>query len=96
MGQPAVQESQPSPGFQAAELGRMIRSLAVELLIYSSLIVLFTVAAFHFLGPELTRLSKVHLPLYAFAALVLIIGQGVVLEQLTSFLLDRLRLERFN
>ena len=78
-----------------SNIARMTRSMVVEALIYSILVVVYAVFAFRLLGSFLDRLFYENLPLYAAVALLLILGQGVLLEQLSSFLLDRLRLERF-
>jgi hypothetical protein len=44
----------------------------------------------------LANLYYDNLTVYAFVALFLIVGQGVVLEEVTSLLLARLRLSRFD
>ncbi len=95
MGRPVVSKRQPTPASRSAELRRIVRFVAIELLIYAGLVVTYAAVAFHFLGTQLDTLFKKNLTLYAIIALVLIVGQGVLLEQLTSFLLNRLRLERF-
>jgi len=46
------------------------------------------------LGEPLTRLFHERPWLYALVGLGLIIAQGVVLEQITSFLVEQLQLER--
>jgi hypothetical protein len=72
----------------------LIRSFAIEVLIYTALVIGYFVLVLRFLGEPLKKLFTDHLTLYAFAALALIVVQGVVLEFLTSFLVSRLRLER--
>jgi hypothetical protein len=44
----------------------------------------------------LANLYEDNLTLYAWVALALIVAQGVVLDGVTTFLLDRLRLARFD
>ena len=72
----------------------LIRSFAIEVLIYTALVIGYFVLVLRLLGEPLKKLFTDHLTLYAFAALALIVVQGVVLEFLTSFLVNRLRLER--
>jgi hypothetical protein len=72
----------------------LIRSFAIEVLIYTALVIGYFVLVLRLLGEPLKKLFTDHLALYAFAALALIVVQGVVLEFLTSFLVNRLRLER--
>ncbi len=54
-----------------------------ETLIYAVLVTAYCWAVFHFLGPELRKLSQTHRPAYAVLALALMIVQGFVLERLT-------------
>ena len=72
----------------------MVRNFLIELIIYGTLVVAYFFAALRFLGNILTTLFKNNLHTYAFVALVLIIIQGVLLDSLTSFLLDQIKLER--
>jgi hypothetical protein len=72
----------------------LIRSFAFEVLIYTALVIGYFVLGLRLVGEPLKKLFTDHLTLYAFAALALIVVQGVVLEFLTSFLVSRLRLER--
>jgi len=78
------------------ELAKLVRYAAIELVLYAVLIVGYAAVAFQFLGTILNDLFYDNMVLYAIVALALIIGQGVLLDGLTSFLLDRLRLERFD
>jgi hypothetical protein len=72
----------------------LLRNFAIEVLIYTVLVIGYFVLVLRLLGEPLKKLFTDHLTLYAFAALALIVVQGVVLEFLTSFLVSRLRLER--
>ena len=72
----------------------LIRNFAIEVLIYSVLVFGYFLLVLRLLGEPLKKLFTDHVTLYAFAALALIVVQGVVLEFLTSFLVSRLRLER--
>ena len=89
-----VRETQPHPT-KRQELARTIRFAAIEVAIYAALVVAYAAIAFRFLVDPLTELFHNNLTSYAVLALLLIVGQGTLLEALTSFLLDRLRLERF-
>ena len=64
-----------------------LRSFLIELMIYAVLIVGYVSLVLAFLGTWLKGLYDQHKVGYAFAALFLIIGQGVVLEVVTTFLL---------
>jgi len=72
----------------------LIRNFAIEVLIYAVLVVSYFFVVLRFLGEPLKKLFTDNLTLYAFAALVLIVVQGAVLELITSFLVGRLGLER--
>lgn len=72
----------------------LIRNFGIEVLIYAALVVGYFVLVLRLLGEPLKELFTDNLSLYAVAALVLIVVQGAVLELLTSFLVDRLGLER--
>jgi len=72
----------------------LIRNFAIEVLIYAVLVVSYFFVILRFLGEPLKKLFTDNLTLYAFAALVLIVVQGAVLELITSFLVGRLGLER--
>lgn len=73
----------------------LIRNFAIEVLIYAALVVVYFVLVLRLLGEPLEKLFMDNLTLYACAALLLIVVQGAVLELLTSFLISRLGLERF-
>ena len=75
---------------------RAIRNLAVELIVYGVLVTVYALGVLQLLADPLADLYDNHLVLYAWASLLLIVGQGVLLEGATSFLLDRLRLLRFD
>jgi hypothetical protein len=78
------------------EIRILIRNFAIEVLIYAALVVGYFVLVLRLLGEPLRELFTNNLTLYAFAALALIVVQGVVLEFLTSFLVNRLGLERLD
>jgi hypothetical protein len=73
---------------------KLVRNFLIELVLYGTLVVLYFVLALRFLGDFLTRIFNENLTLYAILALALIIAQGVLLDAVTSFLLDQIKLER--
>lgn len=75
---------------------RVIRNLVTELIVYGTLVIVYALGVLQFLADPLANLYHSNLTLYAWVALFLIVGQGVILEMLTSFLVDRLRLTRFD
>ena len=68
------------------------RSFLIELLVYAALVIVYVFFVIALLGGWLHGLYDHQKIRYAFVALLLIVGQGVVLEMVTSFLL---RLVRF-
>jgi cytochrome c biogenesis protein CcdA len=67
------------------------RSFLIELMLYAGLVVVYVFFVIAFLGNWLDALYEHHKIRYAFAALLLIIGQGVVLEMVTTILLRLIR-----
>lgn len=76
------------------EVRRTLRAFAGELLVYAVLVTIYFFAVLHFLGGWLVRLATEHIHTYAIVAILLIIGQAVVLEAITSGLLRFLRGDR--
>lgn len=81
---------------QEPNLRRWLRDFVIELVIYGGLVVVYFYVVLRFLETYLTDLFRTNLPLYAVAALVLIVLQGAMLESLTSFLLNQIKLDRFD
>ncbi len=75
---------------------RLIRNLIIELIIYGILLIVYFLTVLRFLGEPLTRLFHLDPWVYALVALVIIVAQAVVLEWVTSFLVDRLGLEKLD
>ena len=73
---------------------KMIASFAIELVIYSVLVVAYFFAILRLLGDPLSRLYSGNLVLYALLALGLIVAQAVVLEAVTSFIMGLLGLDQ--
>lgn len=76
------------------EVRALVRNFAIEVLVYGVLVLGYFFLVLRFLGRPLYDLYTNNLALYAFVALGLIVVQGAVLEVVTSFLIDRLGLER--
>ncbi|HEY74640.1 MAG TPA: hypothetical protein G4O00_00475 [Thermoflexia bacterium] len=73
---------------------RLIRDILLETFLYGLFVVAYTAVVLRWLDGWLTRLFHSDLIAYAAVGLVLIVAQGVVLDLLTSFLLERLGLGR--
>jgi hypothetical protein len=73
------------------EMIKTFRAFAIELTIYALLVVAYFFLVLHLLGNWLHRLEGQHRVIYAFVAILLIIGQAVVLESVTTSLLRLLR-----
>lgn len=73
---------------------KIIRNFIIELVVYGALVVVYFILILQSLGGWLTMLYQDNLPVYAVVALVLIVVQAVVLEKVTTFLIERLGLER--
>ena len=79
---------------KATELRKLIRNFAIELIVYGILVVLYSVLVLRLLSKPLSQLFGNNLTAYAFISLALIVAQAVLLDSVTSFLLDQLHLER--
>jgi hypothetical protein len=67
----------------------LLRSLLIELSIYAPLVVIYFLVFLRFANEYLTQLYTQSSVLYAVVATAAIIGQGVMLEILTSWLIRR-------
>ena len=74
-----------------AEVRRALFSFLVELVVYGFLIAGYFLLVLHLLGPSLGQIAKDHIRLYALLCVVLILGQSIALESITTFLLRLLR-----
>lgn len=72
----------------------LIRNLVIELVLYSALLAAYLFTVLRLLDDILARLFINNLVAYAFIGLGLILTQGVVLDLLTSFIINQLQLER--
>ena len=76
------------------EMRSLLLNFAIAVVIYSALVVVYFLLVLRFLAEPLATLFEENLLIYAFVALGLNVAQGALLEFFTSFLLDRLGLER--
>lgn len=74
-----------------AEARRALLSFLVEMVIYGCLIAGYFFLVLHLLGPSLAEIEKDHIRWYAVLCVALILGQSIVLETITTFLLRLLR-----
>lgn len=70
---------------------RFLQSFLVEVAVYAVLVAGYFLVVLHFLAGWVEQLYHEDLHAYAFVAILLMIGQGVVLELLTTALLRLIR-----
>jgi Na+-driven multidrug efflux pump len=70
---------------------KSLRAFAIELAIYAVLVTIYFFLVLHLLGNWLYRLETQHRVLYAVVAILLIVGQAVVLDAITTVLFRVLR-----
>jgi uncharacterized protein involved in cysteine biosynthesis len=68
-----------------------LRAFLIELVVYSALVIGYFFAVLHFLADWINQLEKTHIRIYAFVAIALVIGQAILLEFVTTFLMRRLQ-----
>jgi len=73
------------------ESEKSLRAFAAELAIYAVLVTAYFFLVLHLLGNWLYQLDMQHRILYAVVALLLIVGQAIVLDALTTLLFRLLR-----
>lgn len=74
-----------------SDTAKTLRAFLIELAIYAALVVGYFFLVLHFLGGWLYQLEIHHRYTYAGVAILLIIGQAVVLENVTTLLLRIIR-----
>ena len=74
-----------------SETAKTLRAFLIEIAIYAVLVVGYFFLVLHFLGEGLHRLEQNHRYAYAGAAILLMIGQAVVLQNVTTLLLRLIR-----
>ncbi len=73
------------------ETAKTLRVFLIELAIYAVLVVAYFFLVLHFLGEGLQQLEQNHRFSYAVVAILLMIGQAVVLQNVTTVLLRLIR-----
>lgn len=73
------------------EAARTLRAFVIELAIYAVLVVAYFFLVLHFLGGWLYRLEHGHRYGYAGVTILLMMGQAVLLQNVTTFLLRLIR-----
>ena len=73
------------------EAAKTLRAFSIELAIYAVLVTAYFFLVLHLLGGWLYGLEIRHRYTYAVVAILLIIGQAVLLESLTTFLIRLIR-----
>ena len=74
-----------------ADAAKTLRAFLIELAIYALLVVAYFFLVLHLLGGWLQQLEIHHRNTYGGVAILLIIGQAVVLENVTTLLLRLIR-----
>jgi hypothetical protein len=77
-------------------LRNVLKAFSIELPVYGVLVVAYAFSVLHFLGHWLFQLFRADRQLYAVVALVLIVGQGFVLELFSRALLGLIKGKREN
>ena len=73
----------------------LLRNFVIEIVIYGSLITAYYFVALRLVASPLSNLFTNNLSHYAIIGLVLIVAQAMLLDRLTTYLLERLGLQRF-
>jgi hypothetical protein len=73
------------------ETAKTLWAFAIELAVYAVLVTAYFFLVLHFLGAGLQRLEIHYRYTYAIVTILLIIGQSVFLESVTTFLLRLIR-----
>ena len=74
-----------------SETSTTLRAFVIELAVYAVLVTGYFFLVLHFLSGWLQELHLHHVKVYALAAIVLIIGQAVLLESVTTWLFRLIR-----
>jgi hypothetical protein len=75
-------------------IGGLARRLVIELIVYAALLTVYLFTVLKLLNGLLTRLFNGNLTAYAFLGLGLIVTQGVILDAVTSLIINQLKLDR--
>ncbi|MFC2023627.1 hypothetical protein ACFLT5_02690 [Chloroflexota bacterium] len=74
----------------------LIRNFIIELAIYAALVVVYFLLVLRYLADPLQQLFDSNLFLYAIVCLLLIVAQAVVLESITSFIINQVGLDKLD
>ncbi|HEX5176522.1 MAG TPA: hypothetical protein VFV83_05815 [Chthoniobacteraceae bacterium] len=74
-----------------ADARRALFSFLVEMVVYGFFIACYFLLVLHLLGPSLAQIEEKHIRFYAVLCVALILGQSIILESITTFLLRLLR-----
>lgn len=74
-----------------AEAAKTLRAFLLELAVYGGFVTGYFFLVLHYLSAWLQDLHLHHVKIYALVAIALIIGQAVVLESVTTWLMRLLR-----
>ncbi|MEA1924677.1 MAG: hypothetical protein U9M95_02300 [Candidatus Altiarchaeota archaeon] len=66
-----------------------LRELGTELVIYGILMFIYTLSVLNFLIGYVHDIYKVNLFFYTFLALALILGQGILMEAISTYIRER-------
>lgn len=84
-----MSDSSPSPHKPDPSLQPLLRSILLEIAIYVPIVAVYFWLILRYVGDKFASLYQDSLSLYAIAATLAILIQGVLLERLTSWLLRR-------
>ena len=73
------------------EAAKTLRAFSVELIVYAILVTAYFFLVLHFLGGWLRHMDQHNRYAYAAVAVLLMIGQAVLLQYVTTFLLKLIR-----
>ncbi len=76
---------------KSTEASSTFKAFLVELVVYGILVVAYFLFVLHFLADWINHLEATRIKIYAVVSIGLIIGQAVLLESLTSWLMRLLR-----
>lgn len=76
------------------ETRKRLHRFGIQMVIYAVLVTIYLYLVWRYLGDWLVLLYHENLPLYAIICLVFIVVQAVFLDSVTTFIMDRLGLNK--
>lgn len=76
------------------DIRKRLHTFGIQMVIYAILVTIYLYLVWHYLGDWLLELYQENLPLYAVVCLVFIVVQAVVLDTFTTFIMNRLGLNK--